>query len=58
MALDGVVLGTSKKFILVQLKYNAIGILPMTNILKTGDHISVRISGLDIENRKIKLALC
>jgi ribosomal protein S1 len=58
MALDGVVLGTSKKFILVQLKYNAIGILPMTNLLKTGDHISVRISGLDIENRKIKLALC
>ena len=56
--LDGVVLGTSKKFILVQLKYNAIGILPMTNLMRTGDHITVRIANIDIENRKIKLSLC
>lgn len=58
VTLDGIVLGTSKKFILVQLKYNAIGILPMTNMLKTGDHITVRISSIDTENRKIKLTLC
>jgi len=58
MTLDGNVLGTSKKFILVQLKYNAIGILPMTNLLKIGDHVSVKISNIDIDNRKIKLTLC
>lgn len=58
MTLDGVVLGTSKKYILVQLKYNAIGILPMTNLLKIGDHASVKISNIDIDNRKIKLTLC
>jgi len=58
MVMDGVVLGSSKKFILVQLKYNVIGILPMTVAVRTGDHVNVRISSMDIENRKIKLTLC
>jgi len=58
MTMDGVVLGSSKKFILVQLKYNVIGILPMTVAVRTGDHVNVKISSMDIENRKIKLTLC
>ena len=58
MVMDGVVLGSSKKFILVQLKYNVIGILPMTVAVRTGDHVNVKIASMDIENRKIKLTLC
>lgn len=58
MTMDGVVLGSSKKFILVQLKYNVIGILPMTVAVRTGDHVNVKIASMDIENRKIKLTLC
>lgn len=58
MTLDGIILGTSKKFILVQLKYNVIGILPMTMSYTVGEHVNVKIASIDKENRKIKLALC
>ena len=58
MKMDGVILGASKKFILVQLKYNVIGILPMTTSYNIGEHIHVKISSIDTANRKIKLVLC
>lgn len=58
MTLDGSILGTSKSFILVQLKYNVMGVLPMMSNYNIGDHITVKITSIDTENRKIKLALC
>ena len=58
MNMDGIILGASKKFILVQLKYNVIGILPMTITYNIGEHVNVKITSIDTENRKIKLALC
>lgn len=58
MNLDGIILGASKRFILVQLKYNVIGILPMTMTYNIGEHVNVKITSIDAENRKIKLSLC
>lgn len=58
MTLDGVILGASKKSILIQLKYNVVGILPVIITYNIGEHINVKITSIDIDNRKIKLNLC
>lgn len=55
--MDGVVVGNSKKFTLVQLKYGIIGTLPYNENANNGDHLKVKIVSVDKESRKIKLAL-
>jgi len=55
--MDGVVVGNSKKFTLVQLKYGIIGTLPYNESATNGEHLKVKIVSVDKESRKIKLAL-
>lgn len=55
--MDGVVVGSSKKFTLVQLKYGIIGTLPYSEEYSNGDHLKVKIVSVDKASRKIKLAL-
>lgn len=58
MEFDGIIVGATKKFILVKIKYNVIGILPLKQTYNINDHIKVKITMIDVTNRKIKLALC
>lgn len=55
--MDGVVVGNSKKFTLIQMKYGIIGTLPYNESLVNGDHVKVKIVSVDKVSRKIKLTV-
>lgn len=55
--MDGIVVGNSKKFTLVQMKYGIIGTLAYNEKLANGEHIKVKIVSVDKSSRKIKLTL-
>ncbi len=55
--MDGVVVGNSKKFTLIQMKYGIIGTLPYNEKLANGDHVKAKIVSVDKVSRKIKLTM-